>query len=99
MAERHCKCLICKDGVVRGYSSNYNHLVDVHDLGPHGKAGKIELGITHENTAEPTTLSKKYTKRQKAESPVVSSATIDIPCVLRVNTLTGERVVILGGSE
>lgn len=106
---RHAKCL-CKnaDGTPCGYIGTEKSIT-WHLRKSHGSGRKA--GVNFEYTEEPVNFQKHKTEgkrpyhrknphnRTKDALLAGPSVTVDIPCILRVNSLTGERVVILGGSE
>jgi hypothetical protein len=79
---RDCVCLICKDGKVRGYSSTYNHVKDVHKQ-------DVKLGVTHQyvdSIGKPPKVSaqKSVTNRH------ISMITVQIPIAV---ITTGQATV------
>lgn len=103
---RNAKCL-CKNadetpcGYVGTEKSITWHLRKKHGSGQH-------VGVNFEYTEEPVNFQQQkvegkrpYHRRTPNEKTkaALDAGTVDIPCILRVNSLTRERIVILGGSE
>ena len=79
MAGRHCKCLICKDDVVRGYSGTYGHIKSAHP------GVYLKIGTTHEYTDLPTTAGRTTRPTtQDGKLPILSAQSGYVEMLVKV---------------